>query len=302
MTASGPTSTGPSAVPLVHVGLPRAGSTSLQRNLLKDLPGIRLAGLNRQPAVSGAVKATWWQRPSAPVRVARGVVLREAAAARDAGRRLVWSQEHFTMGGERRRARLPARARTVRRIFGESEILLVLRDPREVMVSRYRLLTLRIIQGKPAEPPSFEEFVAADLERDSRRGGRAAEVLRFGELAEAYVRQFGESNVHLLLFDDLRRDEVAFYASVCRLIGLDADTARREAERAAALPSRNVTEETDAYGRAVERFPALRLDELHLDAPRAAAAERIILEQSRRLMALGGPDAAARWLHRDLNA
>lgn len=285
--------------PFVHVGLPRAGSTSIQRNLLRAIPGIRLAGLHRAVAVSSAVKAAWWQRPSAPLHVARRAVEDEAAAARHEGERLVWSQEHFTMGGARPHARLPDRARAVRRIFGAADILLVLRDPREVMISRYLLLILRIIQGKRLDPPTFEDFVGVDLERESRRGGRVAEVLRFGALAGAYIEQFGAPNVHVLLFDDLRADEVAFYRDVCVAIGLDADRSHREAERAAALPSRNVTAETDAYRRAVERFPHLGLDRLLFDPPRAEAAERLIREQARLLVELGGPEVATRWLGRD---
>jgi len=282
--------------PLVHVGLPRAASTTLQRNLLKHLPGVHLAGLNRFDDVRRAIKTARWSRSWTPLGPARRMVRRELELARSDGQRLVWSQEHATMTGHHRFARLVARARTVRRIFGDADVLIVLRDPRQVIVSRYRLLILRIMQGKQLDPPTFDEFLGRDLARESRRAGRAAEYLRYGELVEAYVRAFGRDRVHLMVFDDLTEDPVSFSGAVGRLVGLDAAIAQAEAERAAAVPTRNVTNEFDEYRAAVERFPALGLDELGFSGRLDEDAVRIIREQSARIVAIGGPDTAERWL------
>jgi hypothetical protein len=47
--------------------------------------------------------------------------------------------------------------------------------------------------------------------------------LQFGETVQAYVEQFGLENVHVFLFEDLVKDEDAFFRRVCHVMQIDAD-------------------------------------------------------------------------------
>jgi len=108
-----------------------------------------------------------------------------------------------------------------------ADILIMLRDPIEMMQS-YHAQQLYMAQE------DLEDLeTALEAEADRARGRRIPpgatapyglqyrRMARFAPNVARYLDAFGESHVHIVLYDDLRADAAAAYAEVVRFLGCD---------------------------------------------------------------------------------
>lgn len=98
-----------------------------------------------------------------------------------------------------------------------AQIIVMLRNPVDVMYSLHS-------QGLRYGTESITDFEAA-LEADARRTGRELQGYRefanFPEQVLKYFELFGRENVHIIIYDDLRKDSAAVGRGVLRFLGVD---------------------------------------------------------------------------------
>jgi hypothetical protein len=113
----------------------------------------------------------------------------------------------------------------------EAQILVVLRNPVDVMYAQHNQLIFNVIE----DIPDFEEALAAEPDRRAGRrippGPINVENLfyrhsvRFAEQLERYFDVFGRERVHVMLHDDLVRDGAGVVRGCLEFLGVDPSLA-----------------------------------------------------------------------------
>ena len=129
-------------------------------------------------------------------------------------------------------------AREIRDFAPEARIMVVLRNPVDVMYAQHNQLIFNVIEDIP-------DFAAALAAEPDRRAGRRLppgpinvenlfyrHSVRFAEQIERYFDAFGRDRVHVMLYDDLRRDGATVVRGALEFLGVDPS-------RAAAPPRAN---------------------------------------------------------------
>jgi hypothetical protein len=211
---------------LLHIGLPKTGTTSLQELVFGAHPEIRYFG-----------QTNVWHDPDAKT-VLRALLLGDEAdlagarkiladAARDHPA-IVISDEALTLGEFMLRAtRWPVRsdhvatARRARALLGDDvQVLIVLRNQAD-WIESWRLQGLK--SGK-----YVQTGYRAWLERDL--GGSAERLLAlldYDALYDAYCHAFGPRQVHVRLYEQYCDHFEDLAAECADLVGVDADRSRR---------------------------------------------------------------------------
>jgi hypothetical protein len=186
---------------LVHVGYPKAGSTTLQ------------AWFESRPEV-----ASWATSGAA--------IARQVAVTDNAPRWVVTSSEWLILPAfevmtpgvpptepiAARRRRLCARLRTM---FGDATILILTRGFRSIMASSYS----EVLRWGPAL--SVEEFLSLYQESPAFEGWRMADVFDYDAALRLYADTFGAESVVVLPFELLRDDSRGFLARLEQRLDLE---------------------------------------------------------------------------------
>ena len=119
-------------------------------------------------------------------------------------------------------------ARNIRDYDDEARVIIMLRDPVEMLASYHAQL---VFNGDEVISDLGEALEAED---DRRKGRRIPSDLRFDERllysdvmaltdqARRYLDLFPPERVHLVVYDDLRRDTPGAYRSVLEFLGVDS--------------------------------------------------------------------------------
>ncbi len=120
-------------------------------------------------------------------------------------------------------------AREIKDFEPEARIIIMLRDPVEVMYSQH---SQAIINGLGDEDIlDFAEALAAEPDRAAGRrvpkvctfadGLRYREIVRFTGQVRRYFEVFGRERVHVILFDDFKADVAATYRELLTFLEVD---------------------------------------------------------------------------------
>lgn len=122
-------------------------------------------------------------------------------------------------------------AMEIREFAPDAQILVVLRNPVDVMYAQHNQLIFNVIE----DIIDFEQALSAE---EDRRGGRRIppgpinvenlfyrHSVRFAEQLERYFDVFGRDRVHVMLYDDLRRDGEAEVRRALEFLGVDPSLA-----------------------------------------------------------------------------
>lgn len=220
----------------LHIGLPKTGTTSLQELVFARHPQLRYFGQTNiwsDPGAKTLLRALLVE--GAPEAEQVPEILAAARSQRDA---VVISDEALSLGEFMLRAtRWPINsdpfetARRAKRLLGDAEVLLVLRNQADWLVSWHR-------QGLKTG-----KYVETDLQRwlDVDLGDAAAarlfELLRYDRLYQAYAEAFGPDRVTVRLYEHHQGDLAAVARDFLGQIGVDPGNV----ERLLADGARNVT-------------------------------------------------------------
>lgn len=122
-------------------------------------------------------------------------------------------------------------AREIHDFNPATRILVVLRNPVDVMYAQHAQLIYNVIE----DIPDFADALAAEPDRRAGRrippGPINVENLfyrhsvRFAEQLERYFDVFGRDQVHVMLYDDLRRDGATVVRGALEFLGVDPSLA-----------------------------------------------------------------------------
>ena len=122
-------------------------------------------------------------------------------------------------------------AQEIKAFSPDAQILVVLRNPVDVMYAQHSQLIFNVIE----DIPDFADALAA--EPDRRAGTRLPpgpinvenlfyrHSVNFAEQLERYFDVFGHDQVYVMLFDDLRRDGATVVRGCLEFLGVDASLA-----------------------------------------------------------------------------
>lgn len=188
---------------LIHVGMPRAASTLLQQQVFPRMEGFAFFG----------VDVTHYGRPFRQMLYSDDTLFDPADFAKAVTgireKDAVISNELFS--GQSAYLNATNRSRTARRLaaaFPEGEIIILLRNQRELLRSLY---SIGVYAGNHMAPEAFVHFDTAESERagaPTYRPTEMVEIYRYLPLITLYRGLF--EKVHVMLYEDLRADPSGF--------------------------------------------------------------------------------------------
>ena len=144
-----------------------------------------------------------------------------------AGRVCVFSREKLSGGSLKKKLQ---QAEILRRVFGDCQILITIREPLswtesfyfqqlKVFNSRRPPYALFRTFGRPPRYFDINEWLSVMM-REEMLGD-----LYIAETAEVYAEKFGKENVSLVIFEKLKQTPREFLADICRCIGISLEEA-----------------------------------------------------------------------------
>ena len=295
---------------VIHIGYPKAGSTSLQRNLLIDNPEVNLLALIRPPRTGNQL-----QRSPITTDFYKSIHLHndgfDASALEQIWRDHFQSwvrddklnaltSEMFTLN----HVPVVEVARRLGSLFSQARILVVLRRQPDALRSLYDMFPF---------PRGTTQYVRFDTWLDlafADPGKSIAGALKYHSVLKAYQDRFGAEQVGVFFFEELFKDEAAMLR-MAQFLRLDPEATKTRLKR---KPENSASDH--AFGalgrRLLGRFHASDyLPKKALRAIRKLGAKyykgkttALTPEQERRIAAFYAEDnaAAAALLGRDLGA
>lgn len=211
----------------IHIGLPKAASTTLQRHLFADHSKLEFLGKGwgptayRTPTIEGIIKNLPHPQSDRTLDEWKQSVEEVSRPGLVAGRLTVASREGLCFGGYERQERL---AQNIERVFGPSKIIFVARHPLRLLESEYlqRLggNNLKYARDRRRLTGYFTVDDWLSWNWNKKTKGRFS-LLLSQQILEAHVAVFGRANVGVFLFEQLQRDPEAFIAGICDFMGVD---------------------------------------------------------------------------------
>lgn len=243
--------------PVLHIGLPRTGTTTLQAHLFAghsqiDYLGhfkariatsetVQLQGC-RDPSVHALMNELAFENfrsPDLDLARASWQEIREGAGNRVP----LWSHESLSTDALQV---LRVRATNLKMVLGDARVFMTLRHPISLMESCYfQILRRENRQGRGGirswyEPIDdwFQRSVTSEM----------APLLAYEQTLDLYCDVFGQDAVEVLIYEDLKADQGSHARRICVLLGIDPE----EGERLVAGKIENATN-----ARLVRRFRRL---------------------------------------------
>jgi len=161
-------------------------------------------------------------------------------------------------------------AQTIKDALGTIKIVIILRSPIDRLFSFYKSQKGKLILDKDL---TFKEYI-----KECESLGKEKVVLQeynkywgvmggfYSDYLDAWYDTFGEENVKILFFDDLKTDALSFLNGICKWLGIDSDVydAKKFIVENKSVNFRNRTLHAIALGfnkyseRFLRRYPAIK--------------------------------------------
>jgi hypothetical protein len=217
----------------LHVGLPKTGTTTLQRSLFSNHPQIDYIGKNIHSSIERGCQsvdilrvlkhALWSPLWGGNTHQARKHLIGKVYPTLDVDRFLLGSWEGLGCQSTKKYAEM---LRKLLEIFGSCRILFVLRNPLTQVPSEYlQNLSGHFIKNNKnwmglSPYIDVEEWFARRV-----RSQGAQDVLNYANNIQVSINMLGADNVGVFLFEDLMSDPQAYYQAISRFIGIDPEKA-----------------------------------------------------------------------------
>jgi hypothetical protein len=109
----------------------------------------------------------------------------------------------------------------IKKFNPKSKIIIILRNPAEMMFSWYNQLKKNFFELKP----SFEKALAKETERKIRTGKKLrtffySEIADYYPQVKRYIKEFGKENVQIILFEDMKKNPQKEYNRILKFLSL----------------------------------------------------------------------------------
>ncbi len=192
----------------------------MQKHVFRRHPGIHFLGLPAPtPELEWALRHIC-QADSIdyePDRLRR--VLASAIEQGDPSLTPLLSYENFALHESKDKGMVAERLKA---LFPDARIVFTIRRQEDLVVSWYLTKLKTLIKRKAYVP--FEEWYWVGGREPHRT---IIDDLRYGRMIKHYGNLFGHDRVHVLLFEQLRRDPEAYARSFAEILGVDGDTFHR---------------------------------------------------------------------------
>lgn len=215
---------------LLHVGLPKVASTTLQLGLFDqhlEMASIHHLSKDDEKKEIAEFAGSFFRQEEGPSRGVRAAAYTRMHRLLDSHQSLVVSNEGFTTSWRRKVLAVRLFADEFLQSEKNAPILprvLVLHRPfEEFLWSAY---VQACFHQEPEAPIlSYRAWAQELVQEAERRNGR----LRVGDMAHAYARWFGAENVLVVELSSLAQRPVATYQTICCFAGARSDTSLFEA-------------------------------------------------------------------------
>lgn len=226
---------------ILHVGLPKTATTTLQRALFACHPQIFYLGkiveanqtekkcLNEE-TYQVLRNVLWDIDVSLDVRHASGLFQNRILPSVAQGQSLVGSWEELAYVSTSRHLE---RLHRIKAVFGGCRIMYTLRNPLFQIPSLYiQNLRASFIKQEnlwltPRASVDIEEWYASW----KRCRGEFAPLFNYSECIRASIELLGRENVGVFLFEDLLENPTRYYHSICEFVGIDSEIGTSLVER-----------------------------------------------------------------------
>ena len=219
-----------SELPVIHVGWPRAGSTTLQRALFDQHPDlIPFHRLDSRAGDEGVLQMIKY-RDSLNYSQEKSIEATRRAMESAGPGRVVVSDEALVMTyfPYRFLADRTEMALRLKAVFGPAKILMITRRRPDILRSLHAHLRLmakhhvfleRFGPSPPVEP-RFETWLRRELDR---LYSPILDLIDYQAVIGLYVSIFGPENIIVRRFEDLCRDSHKFGWDLCECLGVDPE-------------------------------------------------------------------------------
>ena len=250
----------------VHIGLPKAASTSLQQGLfarhseiefLGKRAGARAFESDRRCASDAALRLGdqlfWTHALAIDAARARHVFDREILAAQTQGRLPVYSYEGLAVASLPRRE---AVARNLSKVFASCKVVIGLRRPTDFVEALYFQHLKRRHLGARSSRLDFRQSLAPEAWLGAVvRGEAMADHLDYARTIRIFVDALGRESVQVFALEQWQAAPSTFAERLCAFLEIDAEEGGRLL--AGRRDNRRLTESVYRRMRAFER-PGLR--------------------------------------------
>jgi hypothetical protein len=201
-------------IPFIHIGWPKAASSTLQWSLFHKHTGINPVGLTNDDGRVHDWLAQFYTKDTLSFDLDEcrqghkelflPLMEKEEAA--------VVTCEQFVLPNRADRGLVAERLRD---IFGEAKIIINLRQQIDELRSLYRYQHVRAIHNM-----SFEKFFERNWLNDATG---FITFIEYEKVIKRYVELFGRENIKILFFEELLRDPAAYARDICEFIGVDQE-------------------------------------------------------------------------------
>lgn len=223
----------PAVFPIIHIGLPKTATKTLQWRLFAEHSEVfylgrfdggpfgarfKHIGACRDARVFELMDAIAYSGFRSPdIEHCRTLLNNYLQENNSAGKVPVWSWESYcTDSFEHRRLR----AENLRAVFGPARIVVSIRHPAGLLESAFMQqlkrdnVGARYRRGNAVFFEAIEEWVRRDAWCD------VSDHLDYARTIQVYAEQFGIENVCVLVFEELKRDPDAFFTRLCEFMGI----------------------------------------------------------------------------------
>ena len=201
---------------VLHVGLVKAASTKLQRSLFPEHSQIDYLGKPLNEDYYGVITHACWadfdDYDEARLEQFRDQVIRPRIKSSE--NRLLIS---FEIMSQMERATRTMVARRMKTLFGECQIIIVLRN-QFTWIESYYLWEF----GKGSLKMPYADFLFQHWRGPFSDGGLARH-LNYASLVQSYADVFGEENIGIFLYEELVEDASAFAHKLCEFMDIDSN-------------------------------------------------------------------------------
>jgi hypothetical protein len=220
-------------LPIIHIGFPRTATTTLQFHLFNKHSEIQYIGQHPswQHDLENPIKQMCFQIETYDsidfdLSACRKIHREKVAPLIGQSKRVLLSRECFSIGNSLVDRRLLAER--LSNIFGPSQIIIVIRNQREILRSVYLKNAWRSntnltngyrippnLEGKNVRVSDWLEYVWA------MKDNGILSNYKYYELIRVYEDIFGKENVFLGVFEEFLKDKKSFVKQLCRFTNIN---------------------------------------------------------------------------------